>query len=53
MTAAREVLPQADIVHDKYHVAGYLGKAVDSVRKSENKFMLKLGDDTLKGSKYL
>ena len=53
MNASREILPQADIVHDKYHVAGYLGKAVDLVRKSENKCMLKSGDDTLKGSKYL
>jgi len=53
MNAAREILPQADIVHDKYHVAGYLGKAVDSVRKSENKFMLKTKNNTLVGSKYL
>jgi transposase len=53
MGASREILPQADIVHDKYHVAGYLGKAVDQVRKKENKAMVKDGKDTLKGSKYL
>ena len=53
MHASREILPQADIVHDKYHVASYLGKAVDLVRKSENKYMLKSGDNTLKGSRYL
>ena len=53
MSASRQILPQADIVHDKYHVAGYLGKAVDSVRKKENNCLLKTGDDTLKGSKYL
>lgn len=53
MSASRQILPQADIVHDKYHVVGYLGKAVDSVRKKENNFLLKTGDDTLKGSKYL
>jgi len=53
MNASRSIIPQADIVHDKYHVVGYLGKAVDQVRKSENKSMLKSGNDTLKGSKYL
>lgn len=53
MNAAREVLPEADIVHDKYHVAGYLGKAVDQIRKKENGIMIKAGDDTLKNSKYL
>lgn len=53
MNASGEILPQADIVHDKYHVVGYLGKAVDKVRKKENKAMLKTGDDTLKGSKYI
>jgi len=53
INAAKEVVPQADIVHDKYHVAGYLGKAVDSVRKSENKAMIKQGSNVLKGTKYL
>jgi len=53
MGAARAILPKADIVHDKYHVVGYLGKAVDSVRKKENGIMTKAGDDTLKKSKYL
>jgi len=53
MAASREILPQADIVHDKYHVVGYLGKAVDTVRKKENKSMTQAGNNTLKGSKYL
>jgi len=53
MAATRAILPRADIVHDKYHVAGYLGKAVDSVRKKENGYLTKAGDGTLKGSKYL
>ena len=53
MAATRVILPGADIVHDKYHVAGYLGKAVDSVRKKENGHLRKNGDDTLKSSKYL
>lgn len=53
MTASRNNAPQADIVHDKFHTIAYLTKAVDNVRRKENKSMLKLGDETLKGSKYL
>lgn len=53
MNAAREVLPKATIVHDKYHVATYLGKAVDLVRRKENSGFIKDGSDTLKGTKYL
>jgi transposase len=53
MSAAKEVLPQADIVHDKYHTAGYLGKAVDEVRRKENKLLMKTGDSVLKGTKFL
>jgi transposase len=53
MNAAKTVIPGADIVHDKYHVATYLGKAVDAVRKKENGMLLKAGDDSLKGTKYL
>jgi len=53
MTAAKDILPQADIVHDKYHTAAYLGKAVDEVRRRENKQLIKSGNDILKGSKFL
>lgn len=53
LNATKAVIPGADIVHDKYHVATYLGKAVDAVRKKENSLMLKSGNDSLKGTKYL
>lgn len=53
MNASIAVLPEADIVHDKYHIASYLGKAVDTVRKKENGVLLKEGDEALKGTKYL
>ena len=53
MTASKEAAPQADIVHDKYHTVSYLTEAVDRVRRKENKNMLKDGNETLKGSKYL
>ncbi len=53
MNAAREVVPQADIVHDKYHVASYLGKAVDLVRRGEHRALGRVGDSSLTGTKYL
>ncbi len=53
MNASTAILPQADIVHDKYHVASYLGKAVDQVRRKENNRFIKQGNDELKGTKYL
>lgn len=48
-----EHFPQADIVHDKFHIAGYLSKAVDTVRKQENKALRKEGYEYLVGTKYL
>jgi transposase len=53
MTATKESVPGADIVHDKFHVAKYLGKAVDDVRKKENRELVGEGNEILKGSKYL
>lgn len=44
---------QEKIVFDRFHVMGYATKAVDSVRKKEHRELLELGDETLKGSKYL
>lgn len=52
MTSARTRLPQADIVHDKFHVAKYLNEAVDRVRRTEHKKLLKQGVSTLTGTKY-
>ena len=37
INAVEQYLPQADIVHDKFHIAKYLGEAVDKVRKKENR----------------
>ncbi len=51
-TIEKEV-PDADIVHDKFHVSGYLGKAVDQVRRQEHKELMAQGDETLKGTRQL
>jgi len=48
MGAVNEILPQADIIHDKFHTAKYLNKAVDEVRKQEVK-----KEEILKKSKYI
>jgi transposase len=53
MNAVKVLLPDADIVHDKFHIAKYLCEAVDKVRKTENKGLLKEGSEDLKGTKYL
>jgi transposase len=49
----RQQLPEADVVHDKFHVSKYLNEAVDKVRRQEHKELLAQGDETLKGSRQL
>lgn len=38
---------------ERFHVMGHIGKAVDTVRKRENRALRGAGDDILVGSKYL
>ena len=52
MSATRQCLPQADIVHDKFHVSKYLGEAVDTVRKQEHRRLSQVGTSPLTGSKW-
>jgi transposase len=51
--SSQQYAPQAKLVHDKFHVARYLSKAVDDVRKRENRRLCREGDERLKGTKYL
>ena len=51
--ASRQVLPQADIVHDRFHVSKLLGEAVDKVRRGEHQHLMAQGDETLKGTRYV
>ncbi len=51
--SAKKLLPNSDIVHDKFHIVGYITKAVDTVRKQENRLLKKSGNDFLVGTKYL
>lgn len=49
-----EAIPGASekIAFDKFHVAKYLGAAVDKVRKQEHRALQQQGDSVLTGSKY-
>ncbi|MHB9008374.1 MAG: ISL3 family transposase [Limisphaerales bacterium] len=49
----QQQVPQADLVHDRFHVSQYLGAAVDKVRRQEHKELMAQGDETLKGSRQL
>jgi transposase len=51
--AAKQVVPNADVVHDRYHVVTYLNKAVDDTRKAEHARLSKEGASPLAKSKYL
>lgn len=53
-TSTIEYLPDAEskICLDRFHVAGYFGKAVNEVRKREHRSLMADGDESLKGTKY-
>lgn len=51
--AVTEKLPQADLVHDRFHISQHLNDAVDIIRRKENKALVNQGDERLKGSKFL
>ena len=53
MNASQTILLQADIIHDRFHTAGYLNAAVDKTRRAEHKTLLQQDCCTLKNSKYL
>ena len=53
-STVRRVPQGADkIVHDPYHLATYMNKAVDAVRRSEHAALAFRKDDSLKGSRML
>ena len=51
-TATQDLLENADIVYDRYHISAYLGDAVDRVRRAEHKTLLAQGDESLSGTRY-
>ena len=53
MNAVKEELPEASIVHDKFHIIKYLNDAVDKTRRAESKELQKKNDQTLTKTKYI
>lgn len=53
INASQSQLPQAVVVHDRFHVMKLLAEGVDKVRKQENRTLSRRGDDRLKGTKHL
>ncbi len=53
VNAAEELMPKADIVHDKFHIAKFLNEAVDKVRREEHKALKGQDSGILAGTKYL
>ena len=45
--------PQADIIHDAFHLARYLNRAVDQVRREEQRRLWRREDGVLKGTRQL
>jgi len=52
VAGTRAAAPQADIVHDRYHISAEQNKAVDTVRRAEHKKLMAEGDPILKGTRY-
>jgi transposase len=53
-TATMKMVPMAQdkIVHDRFHVAQHMGKAVDRVRIDEHRALMESQDNTLTGTKH-
>jgi len=51
--AARRMVPGAEIVHDKFHIAKHLNEGVNRVRTEEHRRLLREGDERLKGTRWL
>jgi transposase len=45
--------PDAEVVHDRFHIAKHLNEAMDQVRRAEHKTLMKEKDETLKGTRSL
>lgn len=53
LASAKANVPNAKIVHDRFHISKHLGEAVDQVRRAEHKALKAQGDERLTGSRYL
>jgi len=52
-SAVRETLPCVDIVFDRFHIMALMNQAMDELRRDYQKELDVLGQQTLKGSRFL
>jgi transposase len=52
-SAVREFLPKIDIVFDRYHVMALMSKAIDEVRREQQRRCNDIGLKVLKGQRFL
>lgn len=52
ISATRQCMPQADIVHDKFHISTYLGEAVEAARRQEHCKLSQTGTAPLTDSEW-
>ena len=50
--AIRSHLPNADIVHDRFHISKHLNESADKTLRKEHRMMLKNEDERFTGTKY-
>lgn len=53
IAATHQAAPNADIVHDRFHISKPLNEAVDHTRRDESAELAGQGDDTLKRTRFL
>lgn len=53
VNSAETNVPEAEIVHDRFHISKHLNDAVDQVRRREHNALKQTGDESLKGTKQL
>jgi len=52
-SAVRETLPKVDIVFDRFHIMALMNQAIDELRRDYQRELDVLGQQTLKGSRFL
>ena len=52
-SAVRETLPTVDIVFDRFHIMALMNQAIDELRRDYQRELDVLGQQTLKGSRFL
>jgi transposase len=53
LKSAQDAVPNAAIVHDKFHISKHLNEAVAKVHREENRSLQSQGDERLKGTRNL